>query len=262
MELATREMGSGDPVVILHGLFGSSDNWQGIAKSLADRYRVLIMDLPDHGSSPHTSGFSFAEYADSVAETLDGLGIAAARVLGHSMGGKVAMQLALTAPERVAALIVADIAPKRYPDYHRAIIDGMKRVSEVGAATRPEADEALAEYVNEKPVRSFLLKNFVRWEDGSYGWRINLSILDRDYDAVAGWPGTAGRFEGPALFLSGGRSDYVSANDESVIREQFPNALFEVLPDAGHWLHAEQPQNFVEQVTRFLDSARAEGTIQ
>lgn len=260
MILATREIGSGSPLIILHGLFGSGDNWQAVAKLLSDSYRAILVDLPNHGASAHSDRFSYAEAAEWLSETITELDLGGVPLLGHSMGGKVAMQLALTRPGQVAALVVADIAPKRYPPFHRAIIDGMKRVSEAGAASRREADELLSEYVAEKPIRSFLLKNFVRGEDGAYRWRINLPVLDRDYDEVADWPGTPGRYDGPALFISGSKSPYVQAEDRELITQHFPAAVTEELSDAGHWMHAEQPQAFADRVREFLGRKLHAGT--
>jgi pimeloyl-ACP methyl ester carboxylesterase len=259
MVLATRELGAGEPLIILHGLFGSGDNWHGVGKLLAERFRVILADLPEHGGSPHGERFRYAEAASALRETMDALGLDRAALLGHSMGGKVAMELALTKPERVSALVVADIAPKSYPHYHRTIIDGMKHVSNKAPASRREADEALAEYVPEKPIRSFLLKNFVRKDNGSYAWQVNLPVLDRDYDEVASWPGTEGQYDGPTLFISGGTSEYVSSEDVAPIRSQFPNARFDELPDVGHWLHAEKPEAFAQRVAAFLDKELSPG---
>jgi esterase len=253
--LAVREHGNGEPLVILHGLFGSSDNWNSVSRSLAGGFRVLAMDLPNHGRSPQTQDMSYKAMAEAVAETMDHYGLEDVFLLGHSMGGKVAMQLALAAPERVRKLLPADIAPKRYAPRHRVILDAMKRVNEENAASRQEADRLLAESIPQKPIRAFLLKNLTREDDGRVTWRINLPVIDAQYESISGWPEPDGVYRGPALFLGGANSDYLSPEEDAeLVRRWFPQAELELLEGTGHWLHAEQPERFTERVQRFFAS--------
>lgn len=243
------------PLVILHGLFGSAKNWNLIARRLADKRRIHALDLRNHGGAPWADTLSYPEMAADVARFLDDHGLDRADVIGHSMGGKVAMVLALTHPRRVARLVVADIAPVTYTHSFENYVDAMRRIDLAGVTRRGEVDAQLAPDVPEPGLRSFLLQNLVL-EDGTFRWRINLEAIGAGMADLTGFPDDlqGRRFDGPSLFLTGGRSDYVRPEHAAAIRRLFPNAAIETIPDAGHWLHAEKPEAFIERVSAFLES--------
>lgn len=244
------------PLVILHGLFGTGDNWNSVAKELTEVAPVVAPDLPNHGESPHTERFDYREVADDVASFLAGLGIEKCYLLGHSMGGKIAMSLALRRPELVAALVVADIAPKEYQPRHREEFEAMEDVRSEGAANRREADRVMARRIENRAIRAFLLKNYRQTESGGYGWRFNLDGVRAHYRDISAWPEHQGSYDGPVLFVTGGRSPYVAKEDETAARELFPRLEVRTISDAGHWLHAERRDEFVTQVKEFLAKAR------
>ena len=246
MILATRIVGEGSPVVVLHGLFGSARNLTGLTRALAASHRVLAMDLRNHGGSGHDPAMDYEVMAADVAETMDEHGVPAAGVAGHSMGGKVAMQLALHKPERVARLVVADIAPVPYPSHFGGFTRAMLAVPP--EASRAEADALLTPDVPDPAVRGFLLHNFRPGQ----GWRIGLEEIAASLPRVETWQDFVACFTGPALFVTGARSDYVLPKDRPVILRLFPAARFVTIKDAGHWLHAEQPAAFNATVTAFL----------
>ena len=232
-------------MVLLHGLFGSARNLGGVQRALAARFRVLALDLRNHGGSPHDPAMGYPAMAADVLDTLDAAGALPAAVLGHSMGGKVAMRLALGTPGAVRRLAVADIAPKPYPSHFGAFTAAMLTVPP--GATRPEADAILAPVVADPAVRSFLLHNF----RPGRGWRIGLAEIASALPQIEAWDGD-GRYNGPALFVTGARSDYVKPADHVAIRALFPGARFVAIKDAGHWLHAEQPEAFTATLGTFL----------
>jgi pimeloyl-ACP methyl ester carboxylesterase len=247
-----QESGRGPALVVLHGLFGSGDNWRSLAKDFAGQARVLLVDMPNHGSSPHTDDMHYEAMADAVRELIEERGIAPAFLLGHSMGGKAAMALALTRPELVRGLIVADIAPRSYMPRHTAIIAAMQEVAEAVPSSRSEAEEILAERIPSKPVRAFLLKSLTADGDGGYRWSLNIDAIAACYEHLISWPEIEGRYEGPTLFIGGGKSDYVDPDDIDDIWRLFPHASLESIDDAGHWLHVEQRETFTELVLAFL----------
>jgi pimeloyl-ACP methyl ester carboxylesterase len=251
MRLNVVEAGRGDALVLLHGLFGSAPNLGAVQKALAPRHRVLALDLRNHGASPHAAGMSYATMADDVAETMHDAGIASAAVVGHSMGGKAAMALALRHPARVTRLVVADIAPVRYAPALRGHVAAMQALPLRKGLTRREADAALAASVPAPGERAFLLQN-LRFEDDPPRWRLGLAGIAAAMEEIEGFDAT-GKNDLPVLFLSGGRSGYVRPEHVPAIRALFPQARFETIPEAGHWLHAEQPAAFLAAVTRFLD---------
>ena len=246
MQLALREAGQGSPVVLLHGLFGSARNLGGLARALAVTHRVLSMDLRNHGDSPHTPGMDYDTMAADVAETMDAAGLAEAAVLGHSMGGKVAMRLALSTPHRVRRLVVADIAPVAYPSHFGGYARAMASVPP--HLSRTAADALLAPDVPDPAIRSFLLHNFRPGE----GWRIGLPDIIDSLPRVETWDDAAGHYTGPTLFVTGARSDYVLPEYRPAILHLFPAARFVAIKDASHWLHAEQPAAFNATVAAFL----------
>lgn len=236
------------PLLLLHGLFGSADNWGSIARHFAQRAPVISVDLRNHGRSPHHASQTYAEMAADVLAVCDHLQLAHVHVLGHSLGGKVAMQFALQWPQRVSKLIVEDMAPRAYEDGHTHLIDAMLALDINQVTSRSEADKALSLSIPNLMVRQFLLTNLHKVE-GQLTWRLNLAALkanDGHFRAAL-----AAHFDRPCLFIRGERSDYVQDKDVAEIRQSFPQAQFVSLP-TGHWVHAEQPQLFTQTVEAFL----------
>ncbi|MCC2546100.1 alpha/beta fold hydrolase [Hymenobacter sp. BT175] len=255
MQLHFRESGQGRPLVILHGLFGTLDNWQTLARRWAELYRVISVDLRNHGRSQHTPEHSYELMSEDVRELLTERQLGPdATVLGHSMGGKVAMRLALDHPETLARLVVLDIAPGFSDMRHQdAILAGLNAVDFTSLQNRQEADEALARYIPQPSVRQFLLKNLYRREDNSFAWRQNLAALTANMPAIGAEIDAAQPFLKPALFLRGGKSDYIGPEDKLYsIPTLFPNSVVETIPDVGHWLHAEAPDTVFDLVNRFI----------
>ena len=246
------------PLVILHGLFGTLDNWQTLARRWAEEagLRVVSIDLRNHGRSFHSPEHSYALMAEDVLAVFDHLSLDAKRLtlMGHSMGGKVAMCLALGYPERLAQLIVLDIAPRFSDMEHQDdIIAGLQAVDLSTIQTRQQAEAALARTIPQVGVRQFLLKNLYRREDNSFAWRINLPALVQNLAAVGQEITSAKPFEKPALFVRGGKSDYILPEDKLTgIPALFPNSQVVTVPDAGHWLHAEKPDEVYGLVTNFV----------
>lgn len=251
MELHLRRQGGGAPLVLLHGLFGSNENLGGVARALADEFAVHALDLRNHGRSPHGDAMDYATMAGDVRDTLEALGLERAAVLGHSLGGKTAMELALSSPERVERLVVADIAPVAYDRRHDQELEALHALELDGLRSRKDADAALADVIPSTAVRQFLLKNLVR-ADGGFAWRIPLDTIYAEYEHIAAAPPSSGPFEGPALFIRGGASDYLPDAAGPAIRERFPNARIETIPGAAHWVHVDAPEAFVELVREFL----------
>lgn len=252
IELTFRESGSGSPLVILHGLFGSAANWGGHARTFAATHRVIVPDLRNHGASPHGDAMGYDAMAADVLALVDGLGLDRIDLLGHSLGGKISMQLALHHPERIARLVVADIAPRTYTGNQDEVIAALQAVDLPAVQRREDADAQLAAHIANPSLRAFLLTNLVRGESG-FAWRINLPSIVASLPGIYGFPHSGGRrFDGPTLFLAGADSDYVRREDEAGILDRFPSARFERLAGAGHWLHADRPAEFREAVQRFL----------
>lgn len=239
-------------LVILHGLFGSTPNFTSLAKALAPQFDVIRIDLRNHGRSPHAEHMRYDLMAADVAASLSAIGVSSAIVLGHSMGGKVAMQLAADYPHMVARLIVADIAPKAYPsNSHSVVLSAMSSVTLADVADRKAADAQLQMYIDEPMLRQFLLSNLVRAERG-FQWRINLAAIIVNYDQIAAAPQLRGALEVPSLFLRGANSDYIVGEDYATIDQHFSNNQVQTIAAAGHWLHAEQPAAFLAAITEFL----------
>ena len=252
MILERQSFGEGParPLLIAHGLFGSGRNWGVIAKRLSDRGRVVTVDMRNHAGSGWDDNHSYPAMAGDLAETIQAEGGGVWDVLGHSMGGKAAMTLALDRPDLVGALVVADIAPMAYGHSQSDLIEAMRALDPSAVASRAEAGAALA--VEDPVVRSFLLQSL----DLRAGrWRLNLDALDAGMDDTVGWHSPAGTFDGPTLFLAGGESDYVPPEAREAIRAHFPKARIARIPGAGHWLHAEKPREFEAATRAFLDAA-------
>jgi pimeloyl-ACP methyl ester carboxylesterase len=251
MILQNTVAGQGDPLVLLHGLFGAARNFGAVQRELAQRHRVIALDARNHGASPHDSDMRYPTMASDVVQTLDHLDALPATLLGHSMGGKAAMQAALTQPDAVARLIVADIAPVAYPPHYRTIAAAMASLPLQPGLARPAADAALAEAVPDAGVRAFLLQNLQL--GAAPAWRIGLNEIVGALAAIEGWEAPAdARYAGPTLFLAGATSDYIRPEHRPAIRALFPNARFVTLKNAGHWLHVDNPSGFVAVVDAFL----------
>jgi esterase len=251
--LAGDEFGLGPPVAILHGLFGAGRNWRSVAQQLAARHRVLTFDLRNHGASPWADGMSYGEMVEDLRASLRARDIERAALLGHSMGGKVAMLTALLHPSEVDRLVVVDIAPAANPPTLLAYIRAMRTVDLSGVRRRGEADLQLAAAVPDPAERAFLLQNLVIGENAAR-WRLNLEAIERGFSQIVGFPdvpaGTV--YSGPALFVAGARSNYIQPEHEAEIRRLFRQARIMRIEDAGHWVHAEQPQAFLHAVAPFL----------
>ncbi len=251
MELFYREVGEGAPMVILHGLFGSSDNWFTQAKMFGEKYHVYLLDQRNHGQSPHTDAHDYKLLAEDLKNFLEGKSIADPIIIGHSMGGKTAMNLAVAHPGLVKRLVVVDIAPKDYPVRHDSIIDGLKAMDLVQINSRKEADEALAGYIDSFEVRQFLLKNLQRKKEGGFEWKINLKALDANLEKISEGLQYPGGFDKPTLFIRGERSNYILKEDYDPIHKIFTSATIVSL-ETNHWVQAEKPQEFVDTVLEFL----------
>ncbi len=251
MILHVVEAGAGSPVALLHGLFGAARNFGALQRRLAGSGRIIALDLRDHGASPHDTDLSYQAMARDVLDTLAGLEALPAALLGHSMGGKVAMRAALDAPALVTRLVVADIAPVSYPPAFRELARAMLALELPPGSTRESADAALAGAVPDPGLRAFLLQNLLLGE--TPGWRIGLSEIAAALPGIEGWEAPArASYAGPTLFVAGARSDYITAERRPTIRALFPAARFVTLKDAGHWLHADNPDGFASIVEPFL----------
>jgi pimeloyl-ACP methyl ester carboxylesterase len=255
LDLAANEFGSGPPVAILHGLFGSGRNWRSIAQQLAARHRVLTFDLRNHGASPW-AGMSYGDMVEDLRVSLRARGIERAALLGHSMGGKLAMLTALLHPSEVDRLVIVDIAPAANPPNLLAYVRAMRAVDLNGVTRRAEMDARLAGAVPDPAERAFLLQNLVIGENAAH-WRLNLEAIERDFPEIVGFPDlpAGSAYRGPALFVAGDRSNYIQPEHEAAIRRLFPQARIIGIEGAGHWVHAEQPQAFLQTVAPFLSGA-------
>lgn len=252
LALAYEQLGSPEapPLIILHGFFASGRNWRQVAEKLAADYQVWLLDLRNHGASPHHALMDYPTMAADLLAFMDSHGLQTAHLLGHSMGGKVAMWFALHHPDRVAKLIVADIAPVSYQHSFNTLITALKALPLVSLSNRKQAELALAEAIPDLSYRQFLLQNLVL-RDGAYVWRVDLEFFYQNADFIIGFPDAAGiaPFAGQALFLAGADSGYVKAADLTPL---FAGAELGVIAGAGHWLHVQQPGEFIRRVMAFL----------
>ncbi|NNE56083.1 MAG: alpha/beta fold hydrolase [Flavobacteriales bacterium] len=251
MKLHYRVMGEGEPLFILHGLFGSGDNWQTLAKQYADHFEVYLIDARNHGKSPHSEVFNYEVMAEDLLELIFDLQLMQVNILGHSMGGKTAMFFAKMRPELVHRMVIADMGVKGYSSHHDLIIKGLLSIDFEQMTSRTEVDEALSEYVPDLGTRSFLTKSLYWIEKGKLAWRMNVEVIAENLEKVMiGLP--EGDVDIETLFLAGANSDYLPETDFAQVRKHFPEAEFITLPDAGHWLHADQPALFLDESKRFL----------
>ncbi len=252
MKLHYRKIGTGAPLFILHGLFGSSDNWQTLGKRFSENYTVYFVNQRNHGHSPHADEFNYQLMAEDFNELITDLRVENFNVLGHSMGGKTAIAYAAMYPDKINKLIVADISHKKYPLHHELILKGLNSIDLSVTKTRGAADKKLAETIPELSVRQFLLKNLYWVKKGQLGWRINIPVLTRTIGEIV----EEIKFDTidvETLFVRGGKSNYILESDFDAIAEKFPRSMIHSIEKSGHWIHAEAPDEFYTVVTNFLD---------
>ncbi len=261
MELFFRKYGEGPPLIILHGLYGSSDNWVSIGRKLAENFEVFLIDQRNHGRSPHSSEHNYQILKEDLIGFMNKQSIEKAIIIGHSMGGKMAMFFAADYPERISHLIVADISPRSYKTTnsaqllaHNTIIKAMYNIDIYGITSREDIDIILAKSIPEPRIRQFLLKNIKRSKDNEYSWSLNIKTIKNELvNIMDGLNENQTEITGfPILFLKGENSDYILKEDEKIIQKIFPYADLETIPNTGHWMHAEQPEIFIKKITDFI----------
>ena len=251
MKLHYNELGEGSPVIILHGFLGSSDNWLPIGKTLSEKHEVYLVDQRNHGLSPHSSDHNYHLLAHDLHDFIHEHGIADPVLLGHSMGGKTVMHFASLFPDAFKKLIIADIAPRFYPARHTRILEGLLSIDLSSIQSRNEADEQLAKYVKEESIRMFLLKNLGR-KEGGFTWKANLPVLQENLDQIGQAITGENITRKPVFFIKGNNSDYITPEDGETIRKMFPTAKILGIKNAGHWLHAEQREAFLNVLASIL----------
>ncbi len=244
--------GQGEPLIILHGFLGMADNWKSLSNKFSGNYEVHLVDQRNHGRSFHDSEFSFEDMVEDLLNYIKHHGLERVNLLGHSMGGKTAMLFSVEHPEKIDSLIVADIAPKFYPAHHQTILDALVEVDFEKITSRSEIDEILKKTIPEIGIRQFLLKNVYRENKNKLAFRFNLEVLEERYDEIGVALPPRALFEGPVLFLKGALSGYISDQDENLILAHFPDSRIISIANAGHWLHAENPVDFYNNVVSFL----------
>lgn len=252
MQLHFKESGQGRAVILLHGLFGSGENWHPIALRLAEKFHIFALDHRNHGQSPHSAEMDYLLMAGDVNRFMAVRGLETAAVVGHSMGGKTAMQFALQFPQRVEKLVVADMAPRAYVPVHDKIFAALLALDLPSFQTRPQIEETLAPKIPNLVLRQFLLKNLGRDATGKLFWKINLRGLAENYLKLGEPISALATFVKPTLFIRGGKSKYIRAEDEPHIRELFPQAQIQTISSAGHWVHADAPTEFLRRLLEFL----------
>lgn len=254
MKLFFREMGQGPDLIILHGLFGSSDNWLSVAKVLSANFRVILPDARNHGQSPFSPHHNYTVMSEDLMELITSLNLHHPLVIGHSMGGKTLMKFLSLYPGVVSKAVIADISPRYYNKHHDHILTSLASISVHTLESRQLADQLLADKIENQGERQFLLKNLYRDENGQFRWRINLEVLTKEIENIGeGLPDTV-QIKTPTLFLHGGASNYLTENDLPLIATIFKNYQIQTIDGAGHWLHAEKPQEFIEDVVSFFQS--------
>ncbi|MBU3821981.1 alpha/beta fold hydrolase [Flavobacteriaceae bacterium XHP0103] len=254
MLLHSNILGEGKPFVILHGFLGMSDNWKTLGQKFSENgFQVHLVDQRNHGKSFHSGEFNYEVLAEDLNNYCESKGLDDIILLGHSMGGKTAMLFATLYPEKVSKLMVADISPRFYPVHHDVILNGLNALNFDEIKSRGEADKVLGRYVSDFGTRQFLLKNLYWVEKGKLGLRMNLEVLKEEVAEVGEPLPNQARFEKDTLFLKGDRSEYVGLEDEIIIKNHFPKAQIETIANAGHWLHAENPEDFFEAVIKFIE---------
>ncbi len=252
MQLNYKVAGEGQPLIILHGFLGSLDNWQSLAKELSVNYKVYIIDLRNHGKSEHADHHNYMLMENDLLEFMNEQNISSAHILGHSMGGKAAMFFAIQNPERVDKLIVVDIGPKYYPQHHQTILSALTAVDLMEISSRQEVENQLMTQLNDVGIVQWLMKNLKRESGESFSWKFNLSGLTKEVENIGEALREDAYFSNPVLFIRGGKSPYILDEDLELITQVFPFAKLATIPKAGHWVHAEQPEEFLAVVLSFL----------
>ena len=252
MKLHFKKFGSGDPILILHGLFGISDNWITIAKNLAKNYLVYVLDMRNHGRSPHTAAFTYSDMVEDVYEFLTDMNLRQVSIIGHSMGGKTAMSFALEYPHRLNKLVIIDISPRKYPIFHKNIIEGLLALDISSLNSRKDADVQLTEKISSRRIRQFLLKNLTRNDDGFFTWRINLPVIAENLSEIGAEIKSKSSFSNPTLFIRGGNSEYIGESDFQLIQNHFTNSEIITIPGTSHWVHSEAPEEVFKVIDAFL----------
>lgn len=252
MKLHFRTFGEGEPVIILHGLFGSADNWQTLSKTIAGHYKVYLVDQRNHGHSSHDQEMNYSVMTDDLFELMQDEKLTKAYIIGHSMGGKTAMYFAQQFPEKVKKLIVVDMGTKKYPPHHHIIFDALLSIDLQKVKMRKEVEEHLKKSIHDQSVIQFLLKNLYWSDKEQLDWRFNLHVLYRDIDQILDAV-PSGKIDVPTLFIRGERSNYILNTDFPLLSEQFPGCQIETIKGAGHWVHAEAPVEFLTCVMNFLN---------
>ncbi len=252
MSLYFREVGSGPPMIILHGVFGSSDNWFSIGKSFAKNWKVYLVDQRNHGQSFHSDELNYPVMANDINTFIQKESIGRPVVVGHSMGGKVAMQLAVNQPNLIKSLVVVDIAPKKYPMHHRQLLEGLLSIDLKNMSSRQDLELRISRFENNSAVRQFLMKNVGRDQNNNFKWKLNLNSISNNLGKLSDALDYIKPYHGRTLFIKGENSNYINNEDEEMIRQVFPNAKIFSIPDAGHWVQVDQPEQFVNIVEDFL----------
>ena len=251
MKLNYQEKGNGYPVILIHGMFGSLSNLGNLARCLSNQFRVISVDLRNHGDSPHDSVFDMATMAEDILYLMDILSLPTAFIVGHSLGGKVGMQLALSHSDRVTKLVVADISPITYQPRNDPALNGLIALSEASIQNRNQAEELLADFISDSQTRAFLLKNLKR-NDDRFVLKLNMNAVIENYGTALVAAPSGDRFDNPCLFIKGETSAYIQEKHRPIIKDMFPNSQVNVISGAGHWLHAEKPKLFNNQVMEFF----------
>jgi pimeloyl-ACP methyl ester carboxylesterase len=252
MQLFFRKFGDGSPLTVLHGIFGSSDNWCTLGKKLAENFTVYLLDLRNHGRSPHSNAFSSDVMVGDLKDFFIDHNLENASVLGHSLGGGIAMKFVVKYPQMVQKLIVVDFAPKKYRTNLEGLIRWLLSWDLTEVRTIREADQQLASMIPDRIVRRFILKNLRRKSNGKLNWKINLEAIYNNLEGVSGYIREGVVIENPSLFIRGGKSDYIKPEDIYLIRHHFSNVRIETIPEAGHWTHADAPKRFLDLVNDFI----------
>ncbi len=251
MKLHFRTMGEGYPLVLLHGVFGSADNLQTIGKELSNNFKVYLVDLRNHGQSPHSDEFNYDLMAEDIEELLDDEYIAQVNLMGHSMGGKTAMKFACSFPDRVTNLVISDIAPKYYPPHHEETFNGFRSINLNSITSRKDAEDFMKDHIEDLNIRQFILKNLTRNGQG-FRWKVNLDVIEENEENLTESLGSGDSFDGATLFIRGSESPYILDEDMREIRFHFPNSELVTIQGAGHWVHADSPEDFSRVMKDFL----------
>jgi len=254
MKLFYRHFGEGQPLIILHGIFGISDNWVTLGKRLAEKFSVYIPDLRNHGQSPHSPTFNYVAMADDLMEFIDEHDLKNPMIIGHSMGGKVAMTFTLEHPELVEKLVIVDISPRKYPgrNVHFDMIGAMMAVNFEAVSTREDVENLLEHTIPNKRIRLFVMKNLYRKTAHTFDWRLNLEAISANMDYIFDGVESDSIFKGPTLFIRGGKSDYIHDEDAVLIYKNFPEAHIKTIENASHWVHADAPRELCRLFSLFL----------